>query len=521
MGHSYESNYAIEKPRIIIVGAGFGGLFCAKDLKNVDAHITLIDRQNYHLFQPLLYQVATGFLGMNDVALPIRSMFRSQPNIDIIMAEVSGLNTTKRCVLTSNGNYPYDYLVLATGARYHFFGHESWSEHVQVLKTLEDAIGVRQRILRSFEQAEWEKDPEKRKELLTYIIIGGGPTGVEMAGAIADAINYAFKREFHHIEPADTRIMILESAPTILGGMPQNLSLYARRVLGEKGVRIECNITVKDIKSGCVITDKGTFCSQMILWAAGVRPLPISDWINIEPDKRGAIPVLDDLSIIGHRDIFAIGDAATVMQDGKPLPALAAVARQEGIYLAQLLKHRLNRKPYKSFYYRNYGTMATIGRNEAIADFGWITLKGWIAWVIWGLVHIFFLTGFRNRTVVFFTWLWTYLTYGMGARILIENIPSPIFSMTSSEESMSPPPSPAYDEKRKAAEYGNTLNQLQHDIDTGKTYDKVAAPDPAAAPLGTDDEAAGTSPDPKLVKETRERETNRIPLRKKKRLLPF
>lgn len=416
-----------DNTRIVIVGAGFGGLFCARLLASSRASVTLIDRQNHHLFQPLLYQVATGFLGINDVALPVRSLFNNKTNIDVVMAEATGIDTQAKRVQAGQLSYEYDYLVLATGARYHFFGHDVWARHVRVLKTLEDAIGLRQQILSTFEQAEMEQDKQRRKELLTYVVIGGGPTGVEVAGAISDAVNYALPREFRHIRPQDTQIIIVEAAPRLLGGMPENLSAHTRNVLEKKGVAVRCNTQVENITHGRVITNQGVIESHNIIWAAGVRPLPIAGWLNIEPDKRGAIAVKPDLSVEGLENVFVLGDAATCIQDGKPLPALASVAKQQGKYLAGLLKQRMagnnNSTPFR---YHDWGTMATIGRNEAVADFGRFTIKGWWGWVTWGIVHIYFLTGFRNRIVVFLTWVWTYVTYGMGARIILRTRnPSP------------------------------------------------------------------------------------------------
>ncbi len=408
------------KPRIVIIGAGFAGLFCAKGLAKQNAHITLIDRQNHHLFQPLLYQVAAGFLGINDVALPIRSLFPAKGNVDVVMEEVTGVDTKQRIVQTGIHQYPYDYLLIATGARYHFFGNDQWAPHVWVLKTLSDAIALRQRILTTFEKAELETDERKRKALLTYVVIGGGPTGVEMAGAIADVINYALEREFRRIKVSDTRIVLLEAAPRILGGMPEKLSEYAQKELEEKGVQVLCGGAVRNISEGRVTTAEEHIESETILWAAGVKAVPVSNWIGVESDRRGAIPVRPDLSVEGMPNVFVAGDAATCMQGDKPLPALASVAKQQGKYMAKLLRARVQGKEYsKPFRYHDLGTMATIGRNSAIADFNGMTFRGWSAWMLWGFVHIYFLTGFRNRVTVFFTWVWTYLTYGMGARIIL------------------------------------------------------------------------------------------------------
>ena len=407
-------------PRIVIVGAGFAGIFCARGLAGAEAHITLIDRENHHLFQPLLYQVATGFLGINDVAWPMRSLFRGNRNIEVIMGEVIGIDVHAKCVLTDRISYPYDYLVLAPGSRYHFFGHDDWAHHVQVLKTLEDAVGLRHQILGTFERAEIEQDKARRSKLLTYVIIGGGPTGVEVAGAIADVVRYTLPREFRRIGPEDVHIILLEAASRVLSAMPEHLSAYTREVLERKGVIIRCQTAVQKIEQEQVVTPQDIIETHTILWAAGVKPCPITDWLGVSPDQRGAVPVRPDLSVEGKENIYVLGDAALCMQHGKPLPALASVAQQQGKYLAGHLRRSINGKLYlEPFRYRDLGTMATIGRNEAVADFGSFTVKGWCAWLLWGIVHIYFLTGLRNRIVVFVTWIWTYITFGMGARIIL------------------------------------------------------------------------------------------------------
>ncbi len=411
----------MERKRVIVVGAGFGGLFCAKGLaKAENVHVTLIDRQNHHLFQPLLYQVATGFLGINDVALPIRSLFKDDENIDVVMEEVVAVDTTAQKVTTNGHVYEYDYLVLATGAQYHFFGNDEWQKYSGVLKSMNDAISLRQRILASFERAELEKDEAKKRTMLTYVVIGGGPTGVEMAGAVADVINYALEREFRRIRPKDTTILLLEANNRILNTMSEKTSKYAREILESKGVKVMCGTTVKDIRKGEVVTTEQNIPSTIILWAAGVRATPLADWLGITPDRRGAIEVEGDLSIKQHPNIFVLGDASSFMEDGKPLPALASVAKQQGKFLAKRLRAELGGKEYKKqFRYMNLGTMATIGRNAAVAEFGFVRLTGWLAWMAWGVVHIYFLSGFRNRVTVFLNWVWTYITYGMSARIIL------------------------------------------------------------------------------------------------------
>lgn len=409
------------RPRIVIIGAGFGGLFCAKRLINAEADIILIDRQNHHLFQPLLYQVATGFLNGSDIAVPIRSLFANKGNVEIVMASVTGLDLSAKCVLTTDKTYPYDYLVLATGSQYHFFGHDEWAPYMLVLKTLQNSIDIRQNILTAFEQAEQTTDPNIRKAWLTFTIIGGGPTGVELAGAIADVVDRTLPYTFKHIRPQEIRIILLEMASRLLGAMPESLGNFAAEALKRKGITVHTGKKVQDVKEGLVLTDEGSISSHTILWAAGVHPVPISPWLGVTPDKRGGIPVNDDLSVGNMRDVFVIGDAATLHQDGKPLPALGAVASQQGEYLAYALQQRIAGKPYNTpFRYHDRGTMATIGRNAAVADFGTYTLKGRFAWFTWGIVHIYFLNGFRNRMFVFLSWCWSYLTYGMGARIIIQ-----------------------------------------------------------------------------------------------------
>lgn len=410
-----------KKPHIVIIGAGFAGLFCARGLRGVDAKITLIDRQNHHLFQPFLYQVATGFLSINDVAFPIRQLFRRQPNVDVVMAEVRGVDPDRKVVDTGEHPYTYDYLVIATGSSYSFFGHDAWRERTSTLKTLDDATRLRERILSSFEKAELAQSEEERKQLLTYIVIGGGPTGVEMAGAIADAVNFTFEREFRRLKKEDARIILLEAAPRILGSFDERLSLYAQKMLQKKGVHVLCNHPVQNIDDGKVTAGDREIESDIMIWAAGVEATPVATWLNIPAAKNRTVSVTENLSLVDHPEIFVLGDAAQYMQEGKPLPALASVAKQQGKYMAKALKGELSGKSYqKPFRYRDLGALAIIGRDAAIMQASWIKLSGWFAWVFWGAVHILFLTGFRNRLSVLITWIWTYyLTYGLASRIIM------------------------------------------------------------------------------------------------------
>jgi NADH dehydrogenase len=417
--HTHHQDLMIKQPRIVIIGAGFGGIFCAKGLKGLEANITLLDRQNHHLFQPLLYQVATGFLGINDVAFPTRSMFLGQPNINVVMEEARGINTEARIVETGQHTYPYDYLIIATGSRYNFFGHDEWRSKTATLKTLDGAVKLRQRILVSFEQAELADDENERSRLLTYVVIGGGPTGVEMASAIADVVNYALEREFRYIKKEHVRIILLEAGPRILGAFDESLSRYAQRVLHKKGVHVCCNNAVQNIDDKIVMTPDHTIESEVVIWAAGVQATPVANWLGVAATRNGSVAVTENLSLPNHPEIFVLGDAASFLQDGKPLPALASVAKQQGKYLAKALKAEIAGKPYKPFHYSDFGTMATIGRDAAIMQLQQFKLSGWSAWMVWGVVHIMFLTGFRNRISVFITWVWTYLTYGLGARIIM------------------------------------------------------------------------------------------------------
>jgi NADH dehydrogenase len=408
------------RPNIVIVGAGFGGLFTAKGLLGAEANVTLIDKQNHHLFQPLLYQVAAGFLAISDVAVPIRSLFHREDNVEVVMSEVTNIDNEQKLVHAGGRSYPYDHLVLATGAKYHFFGRDEWAPHVQVLKTISDAIGLRQSVLTSFELAEAETNEEKRKRLLTYVVIGGGPTGVEMAGAIAELVNYALEKEFRHIDAKDVRIVLIEASPYLLGVMGPKLSEYTKKALIKMGVDVRTDTSVEDITAKCVHIKDGKIESDMILWAAGVKPLPAGEWIGAPMDKRGGIEVNADLTVQGMDNVYALGDVSTLIQGRRPLPGLASVAKQQGKYLAQLLKARVKGEEFnKNFSYRDYGTMAIIGRHAAVADFRWIKFKGRFAAFLWGFAHIYFLMGFRNRAAVFVTWLWTFFTLGIGARVIL------------------------------------------------------------------------------------------------------
>ena len=411
-----------DPPRVVIVGAGFGGLAVASGLKRAPVKVTIIDKTNHHLFQPLLYQVATAAVSPADVAVPIRSLFRGNDNIEVLLDEVMGIDPERRTVSGQSGQYGYDYLVLATGSEYAYFGHDEWRSRTLSLKTLDDALKMREHILLAFERAEMATDDAVRRKLMTFVIIGGGPTGVELAGAIAELARSALARDFRRIDPATAQIVLLEAGKTLLSGFPERLIRFTRRVLERKGVTVRTGTPVKDIRDDAVLVgeDGESIAAATVIWAAGTKAAVAAGWLGAEADPAGRIKIGDDLSVAGHPEIFAIGDVThCAVEDGTPLPAVAPVAKQQGAYVATLIRRRTaggsNLGPFR---YRDEGMLATIGRGAAIANLPWIKLTGWIAWLFWGLVHIYFLVGFRNRMMVFLNWVWAYLTYGLGARLI-------------------------------------------------------------------------------------------------------
>ena len=408
-----------QHPHIVIVGAGFGGLRAARALKHADVRITVIDRRNYHLFQPLLYEVATAGLSPNDIAYPIRAVLRRQKNSRVFLAEVVAIDTKRRKVVLQDGEVEYDYLILATGAGHSYFGHPEWEAYAPGLKTIEDALEIRRRILLAFEMAERETDEERRRALLTYVIIGGGPTGVELAGAIAEIAYTVMVQDFRSIRPQDARIILVEAGPRILPFMPESLSLKAEAALKRLGVEIVKNSPVTSVRQGMVMAGTQTIHAGTVLWAAGVEPSPLARSLGVPLDDVGRVPVNPDLSIPGHPEVFVIGDlAAFVDETGKPLPGLAAVAVQQGRQVARNILRMCNGLPSEPFHYVDLGTMATIGRAAAVVNFNWVMLSGFVAWVIWIFVHILLLIGFRNRFVVLFDWAWSYLSFQRSARLI-------------------------------------------------------------------------------------------------------
>ena len=407
-------------PRVVIVGAGFGGLACAAALRRSPLQITLIDRQNYHLFQPLLYQVATAGLAPGDIATPIRGLFRYHFNIRVLLGWVTGVDTRQQEVLIGEKRVPYDFLVLATGAQHNYFGHDEWEPDAPGLKRIEDATEVRRRLLTAFEQAEDTDDAEERQALLTFVIVGAGPTGVELAGAIAELARYGMEKEFRNFDPADARVILVQSGPRVLPTFPERLSELARGSLEDLGVEVRTDSRVEHVDSSGVRIKNRNIPARTVLWAAGVVASPAARWVNREADGAGRVKVEADLSVSGLPNVFAIGDTAlSNAWNGGPVPGLAPAAKQGGQYVAKVIHSRVTgRHSPRPFIYRHLGSLATIGRKSAVIDFGLVRLSGAFAWWLWGLVHVYFLVGLRNRLSVMFDWLWAYLTYRSGTRLI-------------------------------------------------------------------------------------------------------
>jgi|AmaraimetFIIA100_FD_contig_111_354039_length_1737_multi_7_in_0_out_0_1 NADH dehydrogenase FAD-containing subunit len=410
----------IDRPRVVILGGGFGGLSAARALARVALDVTLIDRHNYHLFQPLLYQVATAALAPNTIAAPVRAILRAQQNATVLMETVTGIDAVGRAVLIGERRVPYDFLIVATGARHSYFGHDEWEKFAPGIKTLSDALAIRQQILSAFEAAEVCDDPNERRRLLNFILIGAGPTGVELAGAIAELAKASLVHDFCNIDPSSARIILIEAGPRVLSSSSEKCSAAARRALERLGVEVLTGKAVTACDADGVEVAGERIPARTILWAAGVAASPVAKWLDVPADRAGRVVVCEDLSVPGHPEIFAVGDAcASQSWDGKLAPGIAPAAKQMGVYAASVIRARgegASRPP--PFRYRHYGSLATIGRNSAVADFGWMTLSGRPAWLVWSIAHIFFLIGFRSRIVVALDWLWAYLTFRRGARII-------------------------------------------------------------------------------------------------------
>jgi NADH dehydrogenase len=405
--------------RVVIVGGGFGGLSAAKALSKAPVEITLIDRNNHHLFQPLLYQVATAGLSPADIAWPIRHVLRGQKNARVMLAAVSGVDLKRKEVIAGDRRVPYDYLVIATGARHAYFGHDDWAAFAPGLKTIDDATAVRRRILLAFERAENEPDAEERARLLTFVVIGGGPTGVEMAGAIAELAKRALASDFRSIDPRCARIILIEAAPRVLTPFEEKLSDTARRSLEQLGVEVRLGSAVTDCTADGVGLGGEFIPTRTMIWAAGVMASPAGQWLGAETDRAGRVKVRADLSVPGHPDVFVIGDTAVVAdENGAILPGVAPVAKQQGQYVARALIARRDGRTVPAFRYRDYGTLATVGRSRAVAQFGRLKVSGFLAWVLWSVAHIYFLIGLRNRFIVALNWAWSYITFERGSRLI-------------------------------------------------------------------------------------------------------
>jgi NADH dehydrogenase len=414
------SDPRVDRPRVVIVGAGFGGLYAAKRLVHAAADVTLIDRQNHHLFQPLLYQVATAALAPSDIATPIRSVFTGNKTIRVVMGEVTGVDTAARRVqVRDTGDFPYDILVLATGAATSWFGHADWAAASSGLKSLDDAEAMRLRLLGAFEWAESRSDPAEIARLLTFVVVGGGPTGVELAGSIAELARATLARDYRHIDPSSARVVLCDAGDRLLAAFPKSLSDYAAARLRRLGVELRLSSPVDHVDPNGITAAGQRIEAATVLWAAGVAAPPAAAWLGVKPGPHGAVPVEADLSVSGHPAIFAIGDVMSRDQDGQPLPGLATVAKQQGRYVGDLIaRHVAGKAAPAPFRYRDLGALAIIGRSAAVADFGWLRLKGLPAWLTWGGVHLLLLMGARNRAVVYVTWIWSWLTWGRGARLI-------------------------------------------------------------------------------------------------------
>jgi NADH dehydrogenase len=409
------------RPRVVILGAGFGGLSAAKGLSNAPCDVVVIDRRNYHLFQPLLYQVATAALSPAEIASPIRSILSRQKNAKVLMARVAGIDPQRKLVhLQGHRDEPYDTLIVATGARHAYFGHDDWAKCAPGLKKIDDATDIRRRILLAFERAETTEDAEERKALLTFVVIGGGATGVEMAGAIAEVAHWALADEFRVIDPTQARIILVEAGPRLLPAFPESLSEHARKALEKLGVEVQLGRAVEQCDESGIVYGGERLAARTIVWGAGVQASPAAKWLSAEKDRAGRVVVAKDLTVAGQPDIFVIGDTAAVLDHkGQPVPGIAPAAKQMGAYAARTIAARLAGSAAPGpFRYRHAGSLATIGRSAAIADFGWLKVKGWMAWWLWGIAHIYFLIDFRSRFIVAMQWFWSYLTFRRGARLI-------------------------------------------------------------------------------------------------------
>jgi NADH dehydrogenase len=410
--------------RVVVIGAGFAGIEVARGLGRAGIPVTLIDRQNHHLFQPLLYQVATAALSPADIAEPVRKVLRGLESVEVVLGEVTGIDTAARTVVLKNGGYvSYDYLVIATGATHSYFGHDEWSDFAPGLKTIEDAREIRSHLLLAFERAEMSRDAAEQKRLMTIAVIGGGPTGVELAGSIAELARHTLAKDFHHIHAETATVLLLEAGPRILTAFPESLSRYAMRKLAKLGVTVRVNTPVERITADEIVAKGQTIPVGFAIWAAGVTASPLGKLLGVPLDRAGRVTVNRDLSVPGLKDIYVLGDLAlTPDANGKPLPGLAQVAKQEGVYLGRALAKKILRgQTAPPFIFHNRGNTAIVGRHAAVFDFGWWQFSGWLAWWFWAFIHVYLLVGFQHRLMVAIQWAWRYVTYESGSRLIVDD----------------------------------------------------------------------------------------------------
>jgi NADH dehydrogenase len=425
--------------RVVVIGAGFGGLAAAKSLARGPFEVTLIDRFNCHLFQPLLYQVATAALSPSDIVTPIRTEFRRRPNVSVMLANVAAIDNDRNDVVAEGLRIPFDYLVVATGAKQSYFGHAAWAPDAPGLKTIDDAINLRRRILLAFERAEIELDPDERRRLMNFVVVGAGATGVELVGAIAELARSAVASDFHAIDPRQAWIVLVEAGPRVLSQFDESLSRSAQQALERLGVEVRVGAEVTGCDELGVSTGKDRIESRTVIWAAGVEASPAGHWLGAETDRAGRITVGPDLSLPGRPHIFAIGDtAASIDAEGRRLPGVAPVAKQQGAYVARVIAARTAGTSVPPFRYKDYGMLATIGRSRAIAQIGSIKISGFPAWLLWCFVHIFFLIGYRNRLIVMLNWAWNFVTFQRGARLITGIVGAQMQDLTETTQSAAP-----------------------------------------------------------------------------------
>jgi NADH dehydrogenase len=426
VSEALENQTNTAQPQVVIVGGGFGGLAAARALKDAPVRVTLIDRRNHHLFQPLLYQVATAILSSADIASPIREVLRKQPNTTVAMLEVTHVDADAHCIFFNDlddaeQSLAYDYLILATGVQQSYFGHDEFAPFAPGLKSLNDAIAVRDRLLTAFETAEVEVDPAQHRDLLTFVLVGAGPTGVEMAGAMADMLRGTLKSEFRRVDPRSTRIILIEGGSRILPTFAESLSRKAHARLTQMGVEIRTNAPVEHVDAGGVVVKGERIASRAVFWTAGVMPSAAGQWLKADTDRAGRVRVRPDLTVPGRPEVFVIGDTAALEQNGKPLPGVAQVAMQQGRYVGRVIaRHVTGQRPLRPFRYFDKGNMSVIGRNFAILESGRLHLSGFVAWLAWAAIHLAFLPQAGNRLMVVTQWVWSYVTKQRGARLILE-----------------------------------------------------------------------------------------------------